>query len=211
MDAPKCASIKFKSFGDTKQLEIVIYELDSSNPLGTNLLWSTRKNTNGEWTIEQFSIPASGEFCLEIVTSSISDNDEGRDHRTRAHRSANKAVCGSLGQGLYEYFEIDWINVSDTDCQPNLSCDFDQSTCGFDMRTNESPEFFNTTRGRMKEQALNLKFGEELSATVFENGCLELWHNSRGQLALRNNGLQSARSDFKSGYHQVKDFQISIF
>ena len=79
------------------------------------------------------------------------------------------------------------------------------------MRTNESPEFFNTTRGRMKEQALNLKFGEELSATVFENGCLELWHNSRGQLALRNNGLQSARSDFKSGYHQVKDFQISIF
>ena len=37
------------------------------------------------------------------------------------------------------------------------------------MRTNESPEFFNTTRGRMKEQALNLKFGEELSATVFEN------------------------------------------
>ena len=185
MKAPKCASIKFKSFGDTKQLEIVIYELDSSNPLGTNLLWSTRKNTNGEWTIEQFSIPASGEFCLEIVTSSISDNDEG----------------------LYEYFEIDWINVSDTDCQPNLSCEFDQSTCGFNMRTNESPEFFNTTRGGMKEQALNLKFGEQLSATVFENGCLELWHNSRGQLALRNNGLQSARSDFKSGYHQVKDFK----
>ena len=63
---------------------------------------------------------------------------------------------------IYEFFEIDWINVSDTDCKPNLSCDFDQSTCGFDMRTNESPEFFNTTRGGMIDQALNLKFGEEL-------------------------------------------------
>ena len=53
---------------------------------------------------------------------------------------------------------------------------------------------------------INLK--TPLSATVFENGCLELWHNSRGQLALRNNGLQSARSDFKSGYHQVDAFDV---